>query len=229
MSSVEFHALCVEVGLGLGCHVVIGVGRVVVHRHHADAKPSVESFLLNLAVHFCTCSQTVFCDRQFIYSQIIAHFSIAKTGHLRCCLRSSKTKIWSQLHTYHASNWLQLPIRARFWCFLGSNLSVPMLLRLLVMYIHDRPLHEIVKDLQCLSSWIPPFPPPECPPSKNNSRPNGHSGQFGGVQTDIVPINHSAGGHLGHLAWLIPVLPDIFRTLAWKCFRCRWTFANKIA
>ena len=25
MSSVEFHVRCVEVGLGLGCHVVIGV------------------------------------------------------------------------------------------------------------------------------------------------------------------------------------------------------------
>ena len=25
MSSVEFHVLCVEVGLDLGCHVVIGV------------------------------------------------------------------------------------------------------------------------------------------------------------------------------------------------------------
>ena len=35
------------------------------HGHHADAKPSVESFLLDFAVHFCTCSQTVFCDRQF--------------------------------------------------------------------------------------------------------------------------------------------------------------------
>ena len=44
------------------------------------------------------------------------------------------------------------------------------------------------------------LPPPERPPSKNNSRPNGHSGQFGGVQTDIVLINSSAGGHLGHLA-----------------------------
>ena len=36
--------------MGLGGHVVIGVGRVVVHRHHADAKPSVESFLLDVAI-----------------------------------------------------------------------------------------------------------------------------------------------------------------------------------
>ena len=64
----------VEGALGLGFHVVIGVGRVVVHRHHADAIPNVESFLLDVAVHFCTCSQTVFFDRQFMCSQIIAHF-----------------------------------------------------------------------------------------------------------------------------------------------------------
>ena len=49
----------------LDSHVVIGVGRVVVHRHHADAIPSVESFLLDFVVYLCTCSQTVFCDRQF--------------------------------------------------------------------------------------------------------------------------------------------------------------------
>ena len=35
------------------------------HRHHADAMPDVESFLLDVAVHLCTCSQTVFCDLQF--------------------------------------------------------------------------------------------------------------------------------------------------------------------
>ena len=75
---------CVEGALGLGGHVDIGVERAVAHRHHADAIPSVESFLLDVAVHFCTCSQTVFCDRQFICSQIIAHFCTAKTCHLRC-------------------------------------------------------------------------------------------------------------------------------------------------
>ena len=46
------------------------------------------SFLLDFVVHFCTCSQIVFCDRQFICSQIVAHFCIAKTGHLRCCLHT---------------------------------------------------------------------------------------------------------------------------------------------
>ena len=29
MSSVEFHVLCLEVGLDIGCHVVIGVVRLV--------------------------------------------------------------------------------------------------------------------------------------------------------------------------------------------------------
>ena len=33
-SSVHVDVLCVEVSLG--CHVVIGVGRVIVQRHHAD-------------------------------------------------------------------------------------------------------------------------------------------------------------------------------------------------
>ena len=44
MSSVEFHVRCVEGALGLGGHVVIGVGRVIVQRHHADVIPSVEFF-----------------------------------------------------------------------------------------------------------------------------------------------------------------------------------------
>ena len=60
MSNVEFYVLCVEVSLG--CHVVIGVGRVIVQRHHADTIPIIEFSLL---VHFCTCSQTACCDRQF--------------------------------------------------------------------------------------------------------------------------------------------------------------------
>ena len=72
MSSVEFHVLCVEVGLG--CHVVIGVGRVTVQRHHADIIQSTEFFLV---VHFCTCSQTACCDRQFfpvaIYCTLLHH------------------------------------------------------------------------------------------------------------------------------------------------------------
>ena len=51
------------------------------------------------------------------------------------------TKFWSQLHIYHASNWLQLSIRAQFWCSLGSILMVVMLLLLLEECIHDRPLH----------------------------------------------------------------------------------------
>ena len=53
-------ALCVEVSLG--GHVVIGVGRVIVQRHHASIIPINEFSLL---VHFCTCSHTVCCDRQF--------------------------------------------------------------------------------------------------------------------------------------------------------------------
>ena len=46
-SRVEFHVRCVEGALGLGCHVVIGVGRLIVQFHHAYAIPS---FLLDVAV-----------------------------------------------------------------------------------------------------------------------------------------------------------------------------------
>ena len=42
-SRVRVHVLCVEDGLG--CYVVIGVGRVIVQRHHADITPSTEIFL----------------------------------------------------------------------------------------------------------------------------------------------------------------------------------------
>ena len=72
-----------------------------------------------------------------------------KSEYCRC----SKTKFWSQLHIYRASNWLQLLIRAQFWCSLESILLVVMLRPLLEECIHDRPLHEIAWDLQCLSSW----------------------------------------------------------------------------
>ena len=43
-SRVSVHVRCVEGALGLGCHVVSGVGRVIVQRHHADAIPSAEFF-----------------------------------------------------------------------------------------------------------------------------------------------------------------------------------------
>ena len=55
---------CVEGALGLGGQVVIGVARLVSRFHHAYAIPSV-AFFLDCVVQLCTCSQTVFCDRQF--------------------------------------------------------------------------------------------------------------------------------------------------------------------
>ena len=62
-------------------------------------------------------------------------------------------QFWSQLRTYSANNRLQLPIRVQFGCFLGFNFLVPMLLHLLAMCTHDRPLYLwIVRILQCLSS-----------------------------------------------------------------------------
>ena len=63
MSSVKSHVLCVEVGLDLGCHVVIGVvlGFTTQTQYQVQS-----SFLQDFEVHLCTCSQTVFCDRQFL-------------------------------------------------------------------------------------------------------------------------------------------------------------------
>ena len=62
-SRVRVDVLCVEVSLG--GNVVIGVGRV-----NRATSPSRHNQLLNshtfvLLVQFCTCSQTVCCDRQF--------------------------------------------------------------------------------------------------------------------------------------------------------------------
>ena len=61
-SRVEVHVRCVEGALGLGGHVVIGV--VLGFTTQTQCQVQI-SFLLDFVVHFCTCSQTVFCDRQF--------------------------------------------------------------------------------------------------------------------------------------------------------------------
>ena len=73
LSGVAFHVHCV----GLGCHVVIGVGRLIVKCHHVYVIPS---FLLDVVVRIYLVIVNSNC------SQIVAHFCIAKTGHLRCCL-----------------------------------------------------------------------------------------------------------------------------------------------
>ena len=60
-SSVHIDVFCVEISLG--GHVVIGVGRATVQRHHADITNYwILTFVL--LVQLCTCSQTVCCDRQ---------------------------------------------------------------------------------------------------------------------------------------------------------------------
>ena len=53
MSSVEFHVLCVEVGLDLGCHVVIGV--VLFSPRRRNTKYRVLSFWILLS----TCALVV--------------------------------------------------------------------------------------------------------------------------------------------------------------------------
>ena len=71
-SGVAFHVLC----FGLGFHVVIGVGRLVVRFHHAYVIPS---FLLDVVVRLCLVIVNSDCD----HNHCMLH--IAKTGPLRCC------------------------------------------------------------------------------------------------------------------------------------------------
>ena len=85
-SRVEVHVRCVEGALGLGGHVVTDVVRLVARFHHACAitKCRVLSFWIlqsncALVVRLYSVIVNVICN------QIVAHFHIAKTGHLRCC------------------------------------------------------------------------------------------------------------------------------------------------
>ena len=78
LSSVAFHVHCV----GLGCHVVIGVGRLIVRFHHAYVIPS---FLLHVVVRL----YLVIVNSNCSHSYCLLH--IAKTGHLRCYLYKNKS------------------------------------------------------------------------------------------------------------------------------------------
>ena len=72
LSGVAFHVLCV----GLGFHVVIGVGRLVVRFHHAKVIPS---FLLDVVVRL----YLVIVNSDCSHNYCMLH--IAKTGSVRCC------------------------------------------------------------------------------------------------------------------------------------------------
>ena len=72
LSGVTFHVHCV----GLGCHVVSGVGRLIVRFHHAYVIPS---FLLDVVVRL----YLVIVNSDCSHNYCMLH--IAKTGHLRCC------------------------------------------------------------------------------------------------------------------------------------------------
>ena len=82
---VEIHVRCVEGVLGLGGHVVIGVVRLSVSPRMRNTKCRVLSFWILLSnSSFVVRLYSVIVN--FIFSQIVAHFCIAKTGHLRWCL-----------------------------------------------------------------------------------------------------------------------------------------------
>ena len=72
LSSVAFHVLSV----GLGFHVVTGVGRLVVRFHHAHVIPS---FILDVAVRLYLVIVNPDCSQNYCM------LHIAKTGPLRCC------------------------------------------------------------------------------------------------------------------------------------------------
>ena len=60
LSGVAFHVHCV----GLGCHVVIGVGRLIVRFHHAYAIPS---FLLDVVVRLYLVIVNSDCSHNYGY------------------------------------------------------------------------------------------------------------------------------------------------------------------
>ena len=77
LSNVAFHVLCV----GLGFHVVIGVGHLIVRFHLAYVIPS---FLLDVVVRLCL----VIVNSDCSHNSCILH--IAKTGPLKCCPYTSR-------------------------------------------------------------------------------------------------------------------------------------------
>ena len=98
LSSVAFHVRCV----GLGCHVVIGVGLLIVRFHHAYVIPS---FLLDVVVRL----YLVIVNSDCSHNYCLLH--IEETGHLRCCpyiLRTLKI----------TAAWLWVVLSVSCWCVL---------------------------------------------------------------------------------------------------------------
>ena len=119
-SRVSVHVRCVEGDLGLGGHVVIGVvlGFTAQTQYHVQI-----SFLLDFVVHFCTCSQTVFCDRQFL--------SVANYCTLLHRENGSFEVLSSQIQAHLFLNkWLGTPLQfpgvGKFWviCWVTLILSL---------------------------------------------------------------------------------------------------------
>ena len=84
LSSVAFHVLCV----GLGFHVAIGVGRLIVRFHHAYVIPS---FLLDVVVRLCLVIVNSDCSHYFWH---VAHrengsFEVLSLHYLGCNSRES--------------------------------------------------------------------------------------------------------------------------------------------
>ena len=90
-SHVSVHVRCVEGVQGIGSHVVIGRAVSTQTLHQVQI-----SFLLDFAVHFCTCSQTVFCDRHVLVVANCCTLMHRENGYLRCCVhgRAHNVTLW---------------------------------------------------------------------------------------------------------------------------------------
>ena len=72
---------------------VIGVGRVIVQRHHADIN-NYRILTFVLLVQLCTCSQTVCCDRQFLPVAIYCTLLHRENGSFEVlCLHSPSVTV----------------------------------------------------------------------------------------------------------------------------------------
>ena len=110
-SHVCVHVRCDEGALGLGGHVVIGVVLCFTTHtqcprwshchwcrapfHHTYAITSTYVFL-SFVVHFCTCSQTVFCDRQILP---VAIYCTLLHRPIYSIFDSAKTVFWGVVFT----------------------------------------------------------------------------------------------------------------------------------
>ena len=116
--------------------------------HHADAIPSTEFFPLGY------CSPIAFVVRlfsvivNFICSQIVAHFCIAKTGHLRCSLYTNSEICYGSACGKDRS----VPFHLKVDTDDGSRCDRPQL-----FWLKDRVCVSKTHQFSSLGSFLPKF------------------------------------------------------------------------